>query len=327
MEIYGVDVSFHKGFPDWSEAKSKVDFALLGITERFGKDASFEHNYTGCRENGIKIGGYKYSYARNGEESRLEADQIVEILAGRELEFPIFIDLEWDYQANLSTYVRSQIIEQFKEGIEAGGYVFGGIYCNLYWYNNIIPQEAKNKYNFWIALPPYNDFGELIPSLKPDVKNMVGWQYSWCGTVPGFGSQDIDMDVFYTDYSNGETPTPKPIKEDTYPLLTIGSEGGYVKLLQTKLNSYFGNDKLDVDGIFGNETLKAVKKFQSAEGLEEDGVVGLLTWAKLIGKSIKEVAEEVIAGEWGNGLERKNRLTEAGYDYEIIQDEVNRLLE
>lgn len=38
------------------------------------------------------------------------------------------------------------------------------------------------------------------------------------------------------------------------------------------------------------------------------------------------VAKEVISGKWGNGEERKKRLAAAGYDYKIIQAEVNRLL-
>lgn len=43
-------------------------------------------------------------------------------------------------------------------------------------------------------------------------------------------------------------------------------------------------------------------------------------------KSIREVALEVIRGDWGNGDERYDRLTAAGYDYYEVQREVNRLL-
>ena len=43
-------------------------------------------------------------------------------------------------------------------------------------------------------------------------------------------------------------------------------------------------------------------------------------------KSIDEVAREVIAGKWGNGADRKNRLTAAGYDYEAVQNRVNEIL-
>ncbi len=44
------------------------------------------------------------------------------------------------------------------------------------------------------------------------------------------------------------------------------------------------------------------------------------------GKTVDELAREVIRGLWGNGTERKNRLTEAGYDYTAIQNRVNKLL-
>jgi len=40
-------------------------------------------------------------------------------------------------------------------------------------------------------------------------------------------------------------------------------------------------------------------------------------------KDNEAIAEEVLAGSWGIGIERKNRLTEAGYDYEAIQAIVN----
>ena len=43
-------------------------------------------------------------------------------------------------------------------------------------------------------------------------------------------------------------------------------------------------------------------------------------------KSVAEVAREVIAGKWGNGEDRKKRLTAAGYDYKAVQAKVNELL-
>jgi len=41
---------------------------------------------------------------------------------------------------------------------------------------------------------------------------------------------------------------------------------------------------------------------------------------------MEEIAREVIAGKWGNGAERKRRLTQAGYDFMIIQKRVNEIL-
>lgn len=43
-------------------------------------------------------------------------------------------------------------------------------------------------------------------------------------------------------------------------------------------------------------------------------------------KSIDEVAKEIIAGKWGSGETRKQKLTAAGYDYKTVQKRVNELL-
>ena len=43
-------------------------------------------------------------------------------------------------------------------------------------------------------------------------------------------------------------------------------------------------------------------------------------------KSVTEVAKEVLNGKWGNGDARKKKLQAAGYDYNAVQKEVNRLL-
>lgn len=42
-------------------------------------------------------------------------------------------------------------------------------------------------------------------------------------------------------------------------------------------------------------------------------------------KSLDEIAREVLSGAWGNGDDRKNRLTAAGYDYNAVQSRVNQL--
>ena len=44
------------------------------------------------------------------------------------------------------------------------------------------------------------------------------------------------------------------------------------------------------------------------------------------GPDADELARQVIAGRWGNGDERRRRLTEAGHDYDAVQTRVNELL-
>lgn len=43
-------------------------------------------------------------------------------------------------------------------------------------------------------------------------------------------------------------------------------------------------------------------------------------------KSVDELAREVIRGDWGNGQDRKDRLTAAGYNYSEVQGRVNEIL-
>lgn len=47
---------------------------------------------------------------------------------------------------------------------------------------------------------------------------------------------------------------------------------------------------------------------------------------KIAVKSNTDIAKEIIDGKWGNGEERKNKLVAAGYDYDAVQKEVNKLL-
>ena len=44
-------------------------------------------------------------------------------------------------------------------------------------------------------------------------------------------------------------------------------------------------------------------------------------------ESENEIVQQVMQGEWGNGQERIQRLTEAGYDAGIIQEKVNLALQ
>lgn len=50
---------------------------------------------------------------------------------------------------------------------------------------------------------------------------------------------------------------------------------------------------------------------------------GTITSSK---KSNEEIANEVIQGKWGNGQDRKNKLTNAGYNYQAVQNIVNQKL-
>lgn len=57
-------------------------------------------------------------------------------------------------------------------------------------------------------------------------------------------------------------------------LLKVGSRGDDVKAVQKKLG-------IGADGIFGEGTKAAVKKWQASNGLAADGIIGPATWSKM----------------------------------------------
>ena len=81
------------------------------------------------------------------------------------------------------------------------------------------------------------------------------------------------------------TPTPAP-QGSTVALRTLskGSKGEDVRALQILLSGRGCNGNMNTpDGIFGPNTLGAVKLYQKKVGLDDDGIVGILTWRSLLG--------------------------------------------
>jgi len=71
-----------------------------------------------------------------------------------------------------------------------------------------------------------------------------------------------------------ESSVRNETKRPSRVVLRMGSEGASVRELQTALG-------IDVDGVFGSQTEKAVRDFQRAHRLAADGVVGDKTWSAL----------------------------------------------
>jgi len=68
-------------------------------------------------------------------------------------------------------------------------------------------------------------------------------------------------------------------------IIAVGDEGPDVALLQRKLKelSYY---KGDIDGLYGPNTVNAVKKFQMNKGIRVDGIIGSETLSYLSGKTL-----------------------------------------
>lgn len=227
MEIKGIDVSAWQGKIDWEKvADYGMGFAILRITEAGNiVDKYFEANLTGCNKHKIPVGVYKYSYAMTIAEIQREARKVVSVLNGRKLQYPVWLDLEYNNQRSLGAENIHKMAEAFEKIITAAGYKFG-IYCNVDWYMNVICSYLK-KYDFWIARYPANDDGWLQERLRPDFG--VGWQYSSKAKIPGINGT-VDRSVFYKDYKEVST-----VDKNIEKLILIAkNEIGY---LEKKSNS------------------------------------------------------------------------------------------
>lgn len=116
-------------------------------------------------------------------------------------------------------------------------------------------------------------------------------------------------------------PTP-----DT-PLLQLGSTGGYVVKLQEKLIrlGYSCGDS-GADGIFGDDTYRAVRMFQQNNGLGIDGKVGPNTWVKLETAPPVDQTETplLVLGSKGAAVTRlQNRLLKLEYDCGVSKADGN----
>lgn len=139
---------------------------------------------------------------------------------------------------------------------------------------------------------------------KTGVKPLIYASASLYKEVSGIG----DYGLWIAQYANNNATgyQAHPWNEGAYycAIRQYSSSG--------KLAGY--NRNLDLDKFYGDAT--AWHKYANPSG-EAKPVTP-------VRKSNEQVAQEVIAGAWGNGEDRKNRLTQAGYDYNVIQDIVNK---
>ncbi len=105
-------------------------------------------------------------------------------------------------------------------------------------------------------------------------QNLAAQGYGWLQILRNYYGRDIEIvtDAQKADYT------------ESYPgtALRVGSRGRSVAQLQTVLNRISQNfpaiPKLTVDGIYGSGTERAVRIFQQAFGLTDDGIAGRQTW-------------------------------------------------
>lgn len=105
--------------------------------------------------------------------------------------------------------------------------------------------------------------------------------------VPIRSGADWDRDGKFRERGESDSPHIELVlgaiipRADAHPTLRLGARGPSVVKLQQLLAKDGRSPSLTVDGRFGPATEAALKKFQLAEGLADDGISGPLSWAAL----------------------------------------------
>jgi len=230
IERKGIDISkYQTQFSELYKIRGEYDFCIIraGISDRSSsgklictKDYCFSVFYADCIGNHIDCGVYYYSKALTVEEAKQEAEYLLNLLAGKQFTYPIWLDLEYSKQAQLDKKALTDIAIAFMDTVQNAGY-YVGLYTSKSWLEHKLDTDRLAKYDLWLAW--WRDD-------RPEGINYGMWQKgvvkydSHAGTgVPGF-TCDVDLDFAYKDYptiicnaglngfEKGSTP-PNPVRD------------------------------------------------------------------------------------------------------------------
>lgn len=248
-----------------------VEFAILKLSEGRGfADRSFSYFYDMCRDAGIAVGAYVYSHAADARGGEAEAEYALKLLGGRELELPVYLDIEGDIlSAGKAALMASAVA--FGKKIRSAGYRVG-VYASLYPFRTVLNSAELRNEGFSVWCAAYNSGG---PGIECDI-----WQYSNTGKLSGYPG-DVDMDRMLNDIlseppGTGLTGEEAAEKRWSAEMATLcrGFYGTQVELLQIALG-------LEPSGVFDGNTERAVRTFQNTCGISPDGIAGPQTFSKL----------------------------------------------
>lgn len=210
MSKKGVDISlWQSDLTDISVLnKAGYDFVIIRISEGQLADTAFEQHYKNAGNAGIARGVYVYSHANSETKARAEANYLLDILEGRKLELPIFVDLESDDINFAWNHKITSWVLAFGEAIKAGGYRWG-TYATKSWYVHKLDVQALRNAGAIIWVADYNGAGH-------DIDHDI-WQYDNKGRVDDYNS-NLDMDLLYNDNLikwDKDTDSIQPGKEET----------------------------------------------------------------------------------------------------------------
>lgn len=191
----GIDVSKWQEDINWEEVKEEgIEFAIIRIgyqTEYDGEyviDPYFEDNIKGAQDVGLPVGIYFYSYAKNVNQAKEQAEWVKDNLKDYEIDLPVAFDWEsWTSfnTAGMSFNTINKVANTFLETLEKSGYK-GMLYSSKNYLEKI---WYPTEYETWLA-----QYNKKI-TYNGDYSI---WQMSESGKVQGINN-DVDIDIMYLD--------------------------------------------------------------------------------------------------------------------------------
>jgi len=237
--IRGCDLSYAQGTNiDWDKMAEDFEFIILKCTEGLDVDSCFENNVKNCSLKDIPVGVYCYNEydSRNCDtvddfilKQELQAEKVLETLKNKNIEFPVYFDIEPPNGVDLKDLLDKdqvvQMLEIWCDEMEASGYI-PGIYSNMSTFSYLqscVDYDLADKFQIWIAggdqygienidyrdVVPSSvlfdgDYGATVAQSTDQAKNAGAGDY--------YGRLDINFSK--VDYAN----QPKVFENDPYEI-------------------------------------------------------------------------------------------------------------
>lgn len=282
----GIDVSFWNGRLTAEQYRKIKEDGIEFVIARAGGyrgtvvDGMFDNNYRQSKAAGLDFGAYYYSTAVTARQARLEARHAVRLCRKKRLQYPIWMDVEDSMtQGRLSKRALTRVIKVFVKEVRRLGQPCG-VYASDNWLENKI--GSLRGIDVWVA-----QYASHTNYRRPAM-----WQYADDGKFPEVqGRFDLNISYknftgdFQGDRSEGKRkhyhgPLSLPLRDYFKP----GDRGRKVRDLQLFLN--WCGRYVVIDGIYGYQTIAAVKWFERKYKLYVDGLFGRACLSKA--KSIRK---------------------------------------
>lgn len=298
---FGVDISrWQKGL-NLSQVKAAgAEYFILkaaGGDAGLYTDREFANFYSQAKTLNVNIGAYFFGDAFSVDEATREAAYFIKALQNTDIKY-VFYDVEAK-MLNQGYSHLTDIIIAFCDTMNAAGYICG-VYSSESQFNNRFDDSRLKAYPHWVA-----KYSSNSPKLKSG-NNVDVWQFG--GEINFIRSNKIagytiDQDYFYMTFEYSEIPA-------------VDISGISVSDLAQRV----------ITGEFGTgEARKAILGDRYAEVQTEVNRILNQAINDKPTKTIDQLANEVLAGEWGTSPLRAIKLTAAGYDAKAVQARVNQI--